>query len=125
MPLFRVSRSLLIKLLVGVIGLLFGVILHEALHIWLHWGEIDHVSLFTHSAIVEARLDTVVHDIQGEEMAAYSLSITTWLVTVIIIAKIHDESDERSSHDILFPRSKATTMRHDELLDVAQRVNLY
>lgn len=107
----RVNTSrgyLAVKVLIGLIGLTLSVVLHELFHILMHWGRISHISLFPRfGSIVEidAKLPPG-YDLAGEEMAAYAITLVVIFITTVIIFRIGDSEDKRSSAQILFPEDK-------------------
>lgn len=105
----RGSRGYLAtRVMVGVLGLILSVILHELFHILVHWGDIQHVHfLSSGGAIVEVNVWAPPgYDLEGEEIAAYGITLLVILITTMIIFKIGDSEDRRSSSQILFPKDK-------------------
>ena len=103
------SRGYLaVRVLIGLLGLTLSVVLHELFHILMHWGEIRHISLFPRwGTIVE--IDAKIplgYDLVGEEMMAYAITLVVIFITLVIIFKIRDSEDKRSSGQILFPKDK-------------------
>jgi hypothetical protein len=96
------------RVVIGLIGLTLSVVLHELFHILVHWGHVTHVSFFP-------RLTTIVeikawlppgYDLEGEEIAAYGITLVVMLITTIIIFRVGDSEDKRSPSQILFPKDK-------------------
>ena len=115
------------EVLVGLIGLVLGVILHEAFHIVLHWDQIPHIGLFpTHSGAI-AQIQVWLppgYDLEGEETAAYLITLAVWIITIMIIYKIHDAEDRRSAAQILFPDDKdLQKMPPNELLKLVEHAD--
>lgn len=46
------------------------------------------------------------YDLEGEEIAAYGITLLVILITTVIIFRIGDSDDKRSSAQILFPKDK-------------------
>lgn len=96
------------KICVGIIGVIMSIVLHELFHVLVHWGDIQGYSLFSrHGAVVELLVWAPQgYDLEGEEMFAYAITLTTLLVTVMLIFRIHDATDDRTAAQILFPNNK-------------------
>lgn len=96
------------KIAVGVMGLISSVMLHELFHIFMHWGEVRHVSIFpSDSALVGIGVWVPPgYDMEGEEIAAYGITLIVILITSMTIAKMNDNYDERSIGQILFPNDE-------------------
>lgn len=104
-----------------------SVVLHELFHIAMHWGQITHISILPNSsALVELTVPLPNgYDLAGEEMAAYLITIAVLMVTALIISRIHDTTDHRSSSQILFPKhSDMHQLQPHELLELAYRANV-
>lgn len=99
-------KGITAQILVGVIGFILSLALHELFHIAMHWNQIDRISLFpTPSTIVQIDVTTPPEneDIDGEEMTAYGITLLVMLITVITIYRIRDTEDNRTVSQILFP----------------------
>lgn len=97
-----------VRVLVGIIGLVLSVVLHELFHILMHWDRIRHIEFFPNPWTV-IRLDAWIppaYDLEGEEMAAYAITLFVLFITALIIFKIKDSEDTRSTSQILFPDDK-------------------
>lgn len=96
------------KICVGAIGIIMSIILHELFHVLVHWGDVQGYNLFSrHGAVVELFVWAPQgYDLQGEEMFAYAITLATLLVTVMLIFRIHDATDDRTAGQILFPNDK-------------------
>lgn len=95
------------KIVIVIIGLVLSVVLHEAFHIGVHWGEIESISFFQGESIAE--IIVTKHsdsDIQGEEMAAYLITLLVIFFTVMIVYRINDATDTRTVRQILSEDSK-------------------
>lgn len=123
----RIRRLIDIRTAVGVIGFVCAVLSHELLHIALHWGEVTHLSFFT-SIYTIAEVGAQIspeHDVVGEEIAAYLITLLVLLVTAIIISRLHDHRDPRSFSETLTGKSGTLSqMSPAELLELAHRSNL-
>jgi hypothetical protein len=117
-----------IKVVIGLIGLTLSIILHELFHVLMHLDQIPHIGLFPgHSgAIVEILVQLPQgYDLEGEEIVAYTITLLVMLATVMIIFKIHDHTDERTSAEILFPYDKEMQkMSPEELLKLVDRADI-
>ena len=74
----------------------------------MHWGEIRHISLFPKWGTI-VQIDAYIppgYDLDGEEMMAYAITLVVIFITTVIIFKIRDSEDKRSSGQILFPKDK-------------------
>lgn len=96
------------KICVGIIGIILSIVFHEMFHIAMHWNDIQGHGLFSkHGAVVELFVWAPQgYDLEGEEMFAYAITLMTLLVTIMIIYRIHDATDDRSAAQILFPNDK-------------------
>lgn len=97
-----------VRVLVGILGLTLSVVLHELFHIFMHWGRITHIKFFTNPwSIVEIEAATPPgYDVEGEEMVAYGITLLVIFITTVIIFRIKDSEDKRSTKQILFPGDK-------------------
>lgn len=92
----------------------------------MHWNEIPRVELFpNHGAIVEILLwQPHGYDLEGEEIAAYAITLLVWLITIIIIFWIRDTHDKRSAGQILFPNDKKLQkMDTTKMLELSGQTN--
>lgn len=117
------SRGYLaVRVLVGLVGVTLSVVLHELFHILMHWGRISHISLFPKWGTI-VQIDTHLppgYDLAGEEMAAYGITLVVIFITMVIIFKIGDSEDKRSSGQILFPKDKTMQkLKPSELLELS------
>lgn len=114
---------LLTRVLVGLIGLTLAVVLHELFHIAMHWGRITHISLFP-SPWSLVQIDTALppgYDLEGEEIAAYGITLLVMFITTIIIFRIRDSEDGRSTSEILFPDDKEMQkLNPSEILELSE-----
>lgn len=117
-----------VKIVIAIIGLLLSVVLHELVHVLLHIDQVPHIGLLpAHTgAIVEILVDLPQgYDLEGEEFLAYAVTLLVMLATVMIIFKIHDHADERTSAEILFPNNKEMQkLTPDELLRLVDRADI-
>lgn len=96
------------KICVGIIGVIMSIVLHELFHVLVHWDNISSYALFSrHGAVVELLVWAPRgYDLEGEEMFAYAITLATLLLTVMLIFRIHDATDDRTAAQILFPNNK-------------------
>lgn len=121
------GRSTGLKIVVGLYGMVFSVLLHELLHVLMHWGQVTHVSILPgNGAIAEiAATMPAGYDVAGEEMAAYMITLVTILITVAIICKIHDKTDRRSGRQLLEGNEpELQALNTAELFKLAQRIGV-
>lgn len=115
-------RYLNIEIVVGLIGFLMSIILHEAYHLYMHWDHIQHISLFPNPTTI-VQVDVLVppeYDLKSEEAVAYGITLLVAIITVMIIFKIRDVHDKRSTSQILFPKnSEMRKMSPSEMLDLS------
>lgn len=120
----RKSRGyVIVAILIGLLGLTLSLVLHELFHIFMHWGSVRHVNFFPHlGALVEVDVALAPgYDLEGEEVAAYCITLLTILVTVAIIFMIGDSEDKRSSGQILFPNDKKMQkMNPSKMLELSE-----
>lgn len=111
------------RIIVGIIGVMLSIVLHEAFHIILHIGEIQSFSIFPdHNALVSIFFvpSTGDVDLAFEEATAYLITIITLVLTVMLINDIHEARDKRSVEQILFPniaRSKNSRSQNKKSSD--------
>lgn len=104
----KISSHLGVKIMIGVLGLILSFMLHELFHLLMHWGEVSHVTFFPKPDIL-AELSVSLpteYDLAGEEIVAYIITFAVVLVTIMVIFKVGDDTDQRSSGQILFPEDK-------------------
>lgn len=96
------------KIVIGIIGLVLSILAHELFHIAMHWPYVTYVGLFpNHNAIAEVLVWLPAgYDLEGEEIAAYLITLIIMIMTIIVIFRVGDETDQRSSSEILFPNDK-------------------
>ena len=114
------------KLIVGAIGVTLSIVLHEAFHVWMHWGEIVSVRFFQGLSIAEVIvMEHKDYDVDGEEVAAYLITILVIMLTVIAIYRIHDSTDARSVRQLLYPAERGNPgWKARELQKLAELVDL-
>lgn len=115
--------SIALRILVGTIGLFLSVALHELFHIVVHWQDIRHIDFFpTPWSMV--RIDAVIpegYDLAGEEMAAYGITLFVVFLTALILFKMKDSEDKRSSGEILFPDDdKMQHLKPSKMLELSE-----
>lgn len=119
---------LTLKILVGLIGLFLSVALHEMLHIVLHWNDIPKIGLFQNQESIVQILVWIPneYDLSGEEIAAYAITVTVLIITIIFISGISDTEDTRTAGEILFPDDKEMQkMNPVDMLELADRANMH
>jgi len=116
------EKDLNIQILVGILGIILSIVFHELFHVIVHWNHIQHVSLFPSFGTI-VQIDVISppgDDIPGEEFIAYGITLLVMLITVMIIYKIRDTNDNRSTGQILFPKdSKMQKMDPSEMLELS------
>jgi hypothetical protein len=101
-------KDLSIQIVVGLIGVILSIVLHELFHLLVHWHNIRHINLFPSLGTV-VQIDVIpssTDDVQGEEMVAYGITLLVLLITIMIIYKIRDTNDDRTTGQILFPKDR-------------------
>jgi hypothetical protein len=116
-----------LQILVGLIGVVLSIVLHELFHVLMHFDQAPHIGLFPghNGAIVEilVRLPPG-YDLEGEEFAAYTITLLVLLITIVIIFWIRDAADKRSAGQILFPDDKKLQkMSPSEMLKLSGQVD--
>jgi hypothetical protein len=115
-----------IEIVVGLIGLILSIVLHELFHIALHWDHVPHINLFPgHDVVAEIQVQLPPgYDLEGEEVIAYIITIAVVLLTAAIMFRIYDAADKRTTGQILFPDDKEMQkLNPKEMLDLADRAN--
>lgn len=116
------------QIIIGVIGLILSIVLHELFHVVMHMDQVEHIGLFpSHDAIVQINVWLPPgYDIEGEEIIAYTITFAVMLLTAAIVLRIHDAADERTTAQILFPKDKdMQNLSPQELLEIADRANAH
>ncbi len=98
-------------IVVGVVGLLSSIALHEMVHIVSHWHQITGVRVFPNFyTVAELIIDLPPnYDLDGEEFLAYIISAAVLIATAIIMSKMYDAADTRTVSQILFPKQHPRT----------------
>lgn len=115
------------RVVIGLAGLFLGVMLHELFHIFMHWNDIVSVGLFARPSSIAEVIVLAPHgyDLEGEEIAAYAITLLTVLLTAVIVCKIHDNQDQRSfSQTFLTKNSDLQHLTPSELIEIAHKSNL-
>lgn len=61
------------------------------------------------------------YDLDGEEIAAYGITLLVMFITVIFIFRIKDSEDKRSSAQILFPEDREMQkLKPSEMLELSE-----
>lgn len=120
----RKSRGyVIVAILIGLLGLTLSLVLHELFHVFMHWGSVSHINFFPHMGAL-VQVDVMLppgYDLEGEEIAAYCITLLVILITVAIIFKIGDSEDKRSSGQILFPNDKKMQkMNPSKMLELSE-----
>ncbi len=116
------------RTLIGILGAILSIVLHELFHIIVHWGDIVSIILFPNArTIVEINsLSTHQYNTDLEELLAYSITIATLLVTTIIICRIHDKKDSRSFSKTLLPKSSSMhDLTDTQLIELAYKTGVF
>ena len=102
----RQVRRGMLRLGVWMLGLSMSVILHEAFHIVMHWGDIAGIGVFPNGeAIVEIILaSSHTYDLQLEETIAYVITLLVILATMVVADRVAGPTTEKSARELLFPR---------------------
>lgn len=114
------------KIIIAVIGIILSIALHELFHVIVHWNDGPHIRLLSSQ---ETLAEIIVwipngYDLEGEEIAAYTITLLTLIATAMIIYKIDDANDERSAAEILFPDDKEMQkLSPDQMLELADRAD--
>lgn len=92
------------RVLVGLGGVLLSVVMHELLHVVMHWGDIQQVGLFPdRHAIFEIIFEpSTVYDLAIEEGFAYTVTMATIILTAMLVSDIHEARDKRGVQQIIF-----------------------
>ena len=114
------------KVGIALTGILLSVVLHELFHILMHWGDITSISFFQGGSIAEIIvLEHKGNDIEGEELAAYLITLLVMIVTVMTIYKISDATDNRSAQQIIFGSGNdAPKLQSGEFLRLADKAEI-
>jgi hypothetical protein len=115
-----------VEVIVGLIGAIMSIVLHELFHIIMHWDQVPHINLLPgHDVIVEIQVRLAPgYDLEGEETVAYLITIAVILLTAAIMFRIYDAADKRTTGQILFPDDKEMQkLNPEEMLDLADRAN--
>lgn len=91
--------------IIGVAGLVMSVFLHELLHVILHIGHVSSVRLFSNTHTI-AQVNVIIphgYNMNLEELAAYSVSAITILITAMLVWNMHDKKDTKTIGQILAP----------------------
>lgn len=91
------------RVVVGVIGVILSVVMHEVFHVFMHLGEIRGINLFPDKAsIVEiVFMPTAEYDLAFEEALAYTITMITLILTAMLVSEIHDSRDERTVGEVM------------------------
>jgi hypothetical protein len=97
------------EIVVGGVGFLLSIILHELFHLVMHWHQITGVLFFPNFYTIAQLVVNIPasYDLASEEFIAYSISAFVLICTAIIIGQMQDASDKRTVRQMLFPRTAA------------------
>lgn len=92
----------------------------------MHWGDITSISFFQGDSIAEMIvLEHRGNDIEGEELAAYLITLLVMILTIMTVYKISDSTDNRSAQQIIFGTDKdAPKIKSAEFLKLAGKADL-
>ena len=107
---------------IGLLGFVLSLALHELFHILVHWNHIRRIDFFPNLLTV-VQVDVMLpdgYDIDGEEIAAYGITLLVMILTVMAIYKVRDSDDQRSAGQILFPDdSKMQKLNPTDMLELS------
>lgn len=86
------------RMLIAISGLFLSVILHELLHIVLHWNYITHIYIFPHPYVI-AEVEFLVapgYNMLLEEVFAYAISTVVLIGTLTIILDTKSKRTHRT-----------------------------
>lgn len=116
------KKNLRLQIFIGLIGFMLSLILHELFHILVHWNRIQNISFFP-DLLTVVQVDVILpvgYDIEGEEIAAYGITLLVMILTVMCIYKVRDTDDRRSVGQILFPDDrKMQKLDPSEMLELS------
>lgn len=116
------KKDLHVQILIGILGFMLSLVLHELFHILVHWNHIRQIDFFP-NALTIVQIDVMLpagYDIEGEEIAAYGITLLVMILTVMAIYKVRDTDDKRSAGQILFPHDrKMQKLDPNEMLELS------
>jgi len=94
-----------VRFVIGFLGLILSIVLHELFHIIMHWGHVTSISFFSnHYAIVQLTVDkSSPFNAVEEEAIAYIITSVVALFTMIAIWRVSDKKDTRTFTEIIAP----------------------
>lgn len=100
-----------VRVVVALAGTVLSIVMHEILHIILHWGEITSIHLFSNPRSIVEIIFTPAHDYNLfiEEICAYAVSGLTLLLTAMLIHDLHDQQDTRTVGEIVLGEHSSGT----------------
>lgn len=107
------------RVIVGLVGALLSVVMHELFHIIVHLGEVSGVSVLPGTgAIVEVTLANTAEYHQGlEEALAYTITMVVLLLTTMLVCDFHDARSVKSVRQTILPKDFSDNYsQHDEYL---------
>jgi len=125
----QLPKYVWLQIIVGLIGIVLSIVLHELFHVLVHLDQAPHIGLFPphNGAIVEILVQLPPgYDLEGEEFVAYTITLLVLLITIAIIFRIRDSADKRSAGQILFPDDKKMQKTDPtELLELTNETDIY
>lgn len=121
------KRRVVLSLLIGIIGIILSIVLHELFHLLMHIGEVQSISLFAnHHAIAQIMINVPVgYDIEIEELIAYTITVAVQAATIATIWKVNEKKDETFTQTLL---GKRRNDLHDltplQLIELTHKHNL-
>lgn len=107
------------RVIVGLVGALLSVVMHELFHVIVHLGEVTGVSILPGTgAIVAVTLAYTAEYHQGlEEALAYVVTLVVLLLTTMLVCDIHDSRSTKSIRQTILPKDFSDTYsQHDEYM---------
>jgi len=109
----------------GTIGVILSIMLHELFHVLMHWKTIVHFGVFVNPwTLVEIDVNEPEgYDFVTEEIMAYCITIVVIVITIYVIAKIHDHYDKKSLRQTLVPKgSSLSTLSKRDFMKIVRRL---
>lgn len=115
------------RTIVASVGIVLSVVLHEAFHVLVHWGNITSVEFFPDSHAIMAITATTQqgYDVHLEEGIAYMITFATLVVTAMVVSRLSDRKDGRTVAQMMIPRySTLNKITQKEFFELATRIKL-
>jgi hypothetical protein len=119
---------LLIKLMIGLGGLVTSILFHELVHVAIHWGNIQSISFFSneHSIVEIVAVAPVGYPVALEELLAYSVSGAVIVATAVYMRAFADKKSTKTFRQSLLPRwSSLHELSSQELIEIAHRTKAF